>query len=398
MTLSTTQILSSLKDYSQCNDELVVEIKCTILEPFQPDLSRIQAGQRIVKPTRAEFKAMTTKLAPLAMRIVNQSIESLRDLKQKETNKKETLTESSRKTAIRCLIDSASYSIAGLKHMSASTTLKPLDIEKTMSNLICKIVDLGEYTRALDELTKLRSSLANTINISTENVRTQSISTTTATKAGMSPVKPSKGNLSASSSPRRGFLTESPNRLSDVEMASSPWEDSMLQKYGDLFTLSLDTTINDTTTVLLVLAYQMNAIRSWTDVADSSLVPHLPKLLDRSGNYLDWCRHLMTLDPTLARKQFGSLHRQLCKAASKAPLSGRFILFHIYLCLCLSWKFSLINCPIDIGSGKSFALQAMGMVALRHTDTVPIKSLCNRMVQIGVSYERLPGRCMFLKQ
>ena len=102
------------------------------------------------------------------------------------------------------------------------------------------------------------------------------------------------------SSPRRGFLTESPNRLSETEMMfqspiassrtiqqtsssipamtgelahpNSPWEDNMLQKYGDLFALPLDKSINDTTTVLLVLAYQMNTIRSWTDIAEGSLL------------------------------------------------------------------------------------------------------------------------------
>ncbi|KAI9244466.1 hypothetical protein BDA99DRAFT_448446 [Phascolomyces articulosus] len=333
MTLTPIVILSSLKNYTQCNDELVTEIRSTVLEPFQPDLSRIQAGQRIAKPSRTEFKAMTTKLAPLAMRIVNQSIESLRILKQKD--KKESPVN---RTTVRCLIDAASSSISALKHMSASTTLKPLDIEKTMSNLICKIVDLGEYTRALDELVKLRTSLAHSVNITTENTRVTTTSTTSVI-TDMTSMKP-KEHLSTGSPPRRGFLTESPNRLSDTEMmfqspvvtrtipstellpANSPWEDNMLQKYGDLFTLPLDKTINDTTTVLLILAYQMNTIRSWTDVAEGSLLRHMPKLMDRAGNFLDWCQHLKTLDSALAQKQFGALHRQMCKAASKSPLTG----------------------------------------------------------------------------
>ena len=137
MTLTPAVILSSLKDYTQCNDELVIAVRSTVLEPFQPDLSRIQAGHRVVKPTRAEFKAMTTKLAPLSMRIINQCIESLRDIKSKKVS-------SANAESSKFLIDSASTAIAALKHMSANTTLKPLDIEKTMSNLICKIVDLGE--------------------------------------------------------------------------------------------------------------------------------------------------------------------------------------------------------------------------------------------------------------
>ena len=44
--------------------------------------------------------------------------------------------------------------------------------------------------------------------------------------------------------------------------------------------------------------------------------------MERSGNFIDWCLHLMKLDPNLAKKQFGALHRQLCKAASKFSRSG----------------------------------------------------------------------------
>ncbi|KAI8150319.1 peptidase family C50-domain-containing protein [Fennellomyces sp. T-0311] len=369
MTLTPAVLLSSLKDYSQCTDELVAMVRSTVLEPFQPDLSRIQAGHRVVKPTRAEFKAMTTKLAPLSMRIINQCIESLRDIKARDRKESPVNRE-----PIKCLIDAASSAIAALKHMSANTTLKPLDIEKTMSNLICKIVDLGEYTRALDELTKLRTNLANTVNITIENMRspTSTVPDTTLVK--------SKDTNERLASPRRGFLTESPNRISEfhspvaartfaTELApsNSPWEDTMLQKYGDLFSLPLDKSINDTTTILLVLAYQMNVIRCWTDMADGALLRHMPQLLDRPGNFMDWCTHLATLDLALAQKQFGALYRQLSKAACKFPFS-------------------------DVGRAKAFVVQAMAMVALKHTGTVPLQSLCKRMVQMSVSYERSEGQ------
>lgn len=94
---------------------------------------------------------------------------------------------------------------------------------------------------------------------------------------------------------RRGFLTESPNRGNEavhtpgggsLSAPTSPLrtfetsmqytltqkEQLMLQKYGDLFTFPLDSSINDRSTILLILAYQMNALRCWTDIADGFFV------------------------------------------------------------------------------------------------------------------------------
>lgn len=50
------------------------------------------------------------------------------------------------------------------------------------------------------------------------------------------------------------------------------WEEEMIVKYADLFTFPLDTTINDRSMILLVLAYQMSAIRSWCDINDGTLI------------------------------------------------------------------------------------------------------------------------------
>lgn len=87
-------------------------------------------------PTPARFKQMATQLAPVAMRIVNQNIEALIGLKSAKT--------SNYTVAVNCLVDTSFYALSALRHMNTFTALKPLDIEKTTSNLIGKMVDLGE--------------------------------------------------------------------------------------------------------------------------------------------------------------------------------------------------------------------------------------------------------------
>lgn len=52
---------------------------------------------------------------------------------------------------------------------------------------------------------------------------------------------------------------------------TNQWEEEMLSKYQDLFQFPLDTSINDRTMILLVLAYQMNSIRSWCELGDGVL-------------------------------------------------------------------------------------------------------------------------------
>jgi hypothetical protein len=130
----STGLLLQLKDYSSCNDDLAVKIRKTILEPFQVDLSRPESVKK--QPSPARFKQMATQLAPIAMRIVNQNIEGLVGIKRAASG--------NYTIAVNCLVDTSFYALAALRHMNTFTSLKPLDIEKTTSNLICKMVELGE--------------------------------------------------------------------------------------------------------------------------------------------------------------------------------------------------------------------------------------------------------------
>lgn len=152
---SPNTLLSSLKDFQTCNDALAACVKQTILEPFQLDLSQLDPTKRRSQlqqapPTRQEFKSNAKKLAPLAMRIVTQNIDSLRRFKEwrNENNYNTNTPESARRinTIKHCLIDTSFYATAALKHMKACAPLKPWDLEKTTSNLIGKLVDLGEVS------------------------------------------------------------------------------------------------------------------------------------------------------------------------------------------------------------------------------------------------------------
>lgn len=132
----------------------------------------------------------------------------------------------------------------------------------------------------------------------------------------------------------RGFLTESQNNQRESPTpthsngASKPapdsqWEDNMLKKYEILFQFPIDSSnMTDTTIVLLVLAYQMNAIRCWCGIKDKSLSKYLPYLLEQPGSFMDWAKYLCTLDPELGKRQLDSLQRILLKASNTFPSSA----------------------------------------------------------------------------
>ncbi|KAI7907854.1 uncharacterized protein BX663DRAFT_425176 [Cokeromyces recurvatus] len=306
----SSNLLLQLKDYSKCNDDLAMLIRKTILEPFQLDLSRPDALRK-PPPTPSRFKQMATRLAPLAMRIVNQNIEGLMCVKQA------TLHTGNYVVAVNCLVDTSFYALTALRHMNTFTTLKPLDLEKTTSNLICKMVELGEYNRALDEIVKFRLLLASVAKVQLDAKKPITV-------------------IQKAASPIKSVLTESPrnHQLQTVAMASTipvvpdsiiktQWEDDMLVKYQDLFQFPLDPNLKDRTIILLVLAYQMNTLRCWCEIGDGSLSKYVPYFMERSGNFFDWCKQLLKVDLPVAKKQLDTFQRLLYKAANRFPLTGK---------------------------------------------------------------------------
>lgn len=131
------QLLKNLKDYTKCNDDLAIKIRKNILEPFQLDLSQPESTRK-PPPTPTDFKKMAIRLAPYAMSIINGNLKTLPGIKRSK------LSSNLYRAALNCLIDTSLYALAALRHMSAYATLEPIEIEKSTSNLICKMVELEE--------------------------------------------------------------------------------------------------------------------------------------------------------------------------------------------------------------------------------------------------------------
>ncbi|KAI8335104.1 hypothetical protein BC941DRAFT_356064 [Chlamydoabsidia padenii] len=326
---SPNALLTSLKDFTKCNDVLATSVKQTILEPFQPDLESLKR-RTTPPPTRQEFKTKAKVLAPLAMRIVNQNIETLKRFKEwrHDNNYNNNNPEPARhiNTIKHCLIDTSFYATAALKHMKAYAPLKPLDIEKTTSNLIGKLVDLGEWARALEELRKFRIHLASIERIQLDKNLTLNLTTEYPNH------QQTMGSLIGHQQQQQQSSEVTVVLVGGRPSSMTSWEEDMILKYADLFTFPLDPKTNDRSIILLVLAYQMSVIRSWCDINDGVMVKYLSILLDRPGNFIDWCKHLMMYDAVLAKKQFDLLQRHLTKTVKKQIAFGKYdnILWNLY--------------------------------------------------------------------
>ncbi|CAO3592351.1 unnamed protein product [Absidia cylindrospora] len=279
-----------------------------------------------------------------------------------------------------------------MEHVSS---FKPLDIEKTTSNLICKLVDLGEWKQALEELRKLRQRLANLANIQLgSEITTHLVSGNVIVPASnvidyqhtsiANNNHDSKtfNNLHSPSAvcinSNENILMEPPNQLHyarhilslspesppDGNHAPniSPCELDMIQQYGDLFALPLDITINDRSLILLVLAYQMNVIRSWCDINSGVLVKYIAILLDQPGNFIDWCKHMMSYDDVTAKKQLDLLERHLTFTVSKV---------------------STFDNPQHV-----MAIQILALKASAHTGKLSLQLLCDRFMRLVITYEK----------
>lgn len=44
--------------------------------------------------------------------------------------------------------------------------------------------------------------------------------------------------------------------------------------------------------------------------------------MERTGNFVDWSKQLMSIDAPIAKKQLDSFQKLLYKAASKYPVNG----------------------------------------------------------------------------
>ncbi|KAI8071039.1 peptidase family C50-domain-containing protein [Gongronella butleri] len=410
MSVSSHTILSSLKDFGKCDEQLALSVKKTLLDPFQ---GGVDTRNRL---SAQECKLRATQYASLATRLLNQNIQTLKKFKEwrKATDGDGDGNNSNinnNNTVKHCLIDTAFYAAAALHHMKPYTpTLKPLDIEKGTSNLICKLVDIGEWARALEELRRFRLHLASLINVpldapirlslvprtrgtaaasvtvrasSPPGIASGSSSNNTSSRAAQKQglrgsanqqqqqqqpqrraLGPSKASM-ASTTPQTGIATHRGPEITFVGGRPStltPNDEEMILKYADLFTFPLDAAANDHDIVQLVIACQLNVIRSWCDIHDGALVKYLAILLDRPGNFMDWCSQLATFDPVLAQKQFDSVQKLLSRIAGK--------------------------CTTPDNPWQVFGIQALALRCAVSAGTAPVHSVCDRFVRLAVSYEK----------
>lgn len=126
----------------------------------------------------------------------------------------------------------------------------------------------------MDEIRKFRSLLASVAKVQLDSTK----SPVTNKKQLNNP--PTSGTATTLN---KGILTETQHNYQSITSRQSlspappefsnttQWEQDMLNKYQDLFHFPLDTTINDRTMILLVLAYQMNTLRCWCEIGEGAL-------------------------------------------------------------------------------------------------------------------------------
>ncbi|ORZ20231.1 hypothetical protein BCR42DRAFT_204087 [Absidia repens] len=391
MSNTPDNLLTRLKNFAQCNQDLSTSVKHTLLDPFQSNPTQhcpVQQPPILLTENELNFKAKF--LSPLALCIVNQNIDSLKHFREWR-RRGHSGTAANTNTIKECLIDTSFYAISALKHMEHMSSFKPLDIEKTTSNLICKLVDLGEWKKALEELRKLRQQLAKIANIQLGNETTSHLFSgdMIAPASNMTDnLHKSVDNISTFNdqqspsaqcvSSNENILTEPPNQqhyarpIQSLSPESplggnhphniSPCELEMIQQYGDLFTLPLDINVSDRSLILLVLAYQMNVIRSWCDINHGVMIKYIGILLDQPGNFIDWCKHLMPYDDVIAKKQLDLLVRHLTFTVNKV---------------------ATFDNPLH-----TMAIHTLALKASAHTGKLSSQSLCDRFMRLIITYEK----------
>ncbi|KAI8979431.1 hypothetical protein BDF20DRAFT_819110 [Mycotypha africana] len=266
----SSDLLSDLRDFEKCTERLASNVRQTVLEPFRVDPLQPESLRR-PPPSPAEFRQMATKLGPLALKIAKQSIKSLDTLQKSGTS-------SNIAVVVKCLIDCTLSSLSSLRHMNGIVPLQAYEIEKITASLISRMVDFKEYDRALEEIRKFRIILADVVQV----------------------------RLCCNSSQQEIDLNVDTQKNNPK---------IIFNKYQELFSFPLDSTSRDHTTILLVLSFQMNALRCWCQMHNGALKKFLADILNKPGNYYDWCEHLHSTKPEEAKKYLNWLYRLLNKVA-----------------------------------------------------------------------------------
>lgn len=89
----------------------------------------------------------------------------------------------------------------------------------------------------------------------------------------------------------------------------------------------------------------------------------MPKLLEQPGSFFDWCSHLYKLDEPTAKTQLATLQKILYAVANKMTVT-------------------------EENAYSSYHIQVIALKALMLSKTVCLKSIMDRMVRIGITYEK----------
>ncbi|KAI8988793.1 hypothetical protein BDB01DRAFT_719148 [Pilobolus umbonatus] len=298
-------LLKRLSNLSQCNNELAMDVKKIILEPFQVNTSTIGAS----RPSSSAFTDMAVRLGPVASNIVNQNIHTMGELT------KISVSDINYTVVLNCLIDSSFYALTALRHMNGIFKLKSLDIEKTTSNIISSMVDLGEYDRSLEEMIKFRSLVASAAKVSLD----LKLSTLQDNDTSLSPrnILNNRNRNIDISSPRL-------NSIIPDSLITNQWENTMLKKYQELFYFPFQPAVNNRAVILLILNYQISTMKCWLGLNEGRLLKFIPYLINKIGSLAEWCQHLLKYDSSAANKQIDVIHQLLNKSADKLSLIGKY--------------------------------------------------------------------------
>ncbi|RUS29007.1 peptidase family C50-domain-containing protein [Jimgerdemannia flammicorona] len=392
---SPESLLAALADTAKCTPLLSERVRAFLVQPFldSSTITSISTKSTTAKRTTSkatamkmksnadgEAKKLTTQLAPLAMRIINQNLQTmsrvLASSPDPRDNSSTMALEGRPQALIQCLVDTSFHSVAALQCMELYLAIKRLDIEKAMSNVITKTIELGMsrfwndiHDRALQELSCLRKRLVKLVTPSAlpvENLReleTKSARTSKSTTKSSTTASKTTISKAVPAAPVPSGSRQLTTRIKDPHKGVNAG-DSICDKYKPLFSFPLEAELTDQATLLLILACQLNALRCWLELEKGTFIKYVPFLLDQQGNPHDWCLRLREMDKTVAVKQFDAFYRVLNKAATNVQV------FY------------------DDGPAHALDLRSRALVLAVDSGAHNVATICDQFLKTCVMFER----------
>lgn len=158
---SEVELVSLLAESSQISAKLPEKVTQILLAPFQQkkvptSLSKsVRSTKRNVATSTMDMQSISNNLFPASMKFLNHLLKSIPKLPPTNSSNVRPVpaTASSR---VEYMFDAAMVAIEAIITMEKYITLKPLEIEKVMSNVITKLCEAGlvwiEFLQKLNQL------------------------------------------------------------------------------------------------------------------------------------------------------------------------------------------------------------------------------------------------------